>query len=494
MAEAVGKNRARFTIEEVGQAVGVAGAGAGQIEGIVTDSRQVEGGNLFVALKGERFDGNEFLEQALEKGASVVGTRLAVSSQNADSSTGAPQAVSLQVPDTLQALGDLARFHRRRFQVPIVAVTGSYGKTSTRAFIHAALSAKFNTLTSQGNFNNEIGLPMTLFQLEEGHEAAVLEMGMRGLGQIEYLANIAEPTVGVITNIGPQHIELLGSEENIARAKSEILPGLPPDGLAVLPADSPFFDFLKSRAPCRVVTFGTSERADYRVQHIATNSSGNVEFTLHTPQSAHHSLQLPVPGAHNAHNAAAAFAVAHELGVEAAAIVRALAESQLPGARMRVVRLADGVTILDDCYNAGPDSTRAALQTLLDWPGSGRRVAVLGAMKELGEHSEFQHQKIGALAGTVCDVLIGVGGETRPLLNSAVASAKQNEVELQTFYCDDANNATERVGAEVQRGDVVLVKGSRSVGLEVVVEQLTAQLMAQPTAQPTASPTGHRPA
>lgn len=428
-----------------------------KITGVTTDSRAVEPGNLFIALSGEKFDGHDYLAQVKEKGAvaAIVEREIDVD---------IPQFV---VPDSVEALGKLARIHNQISEVgPIVAVTGSYGKTSTRALIHAALSPKFNTLTSQGNFNNEIGLPLTLLQLDRYfHYAAVVEMGMRGRGQIDYLAKIAEPTVGVITNIGPQHIELLGTVEEIAAAKAELLENLPADGLAVLPADSPFLDFLKSKASCRVVTFGTSSNADYRVTSIETGADGNIAAQING-----HPIHIPLPGAHNAINAAAAFAVAVELGVAPEAAIQGLETAQLPGARMRVLKLENGITVIDDCYNAGPDSMRAALQTLLDFPGSGRRVAILGSMKELGDHSEAEHRKIGALAGQFVEVLVGVGGDTRPLLNAAVPAAKAVENEMITAYCEDAAQAASRVGEWLQSGDVVLVKGSRSVGLEVVVE------------------------
>ncbi len=453
MSEQIERNLAVFLFQEIREATGAITqgwcAGNGLVLGVTTDSRQIEPADLFIALSGEKFDGHDFLVQARKLEALTLGTR------DAD----------FVVPDSVLALGDLARFHRRRFQIPIVAVTGSYGKTSTRALIHAALSTQFDTLTSQANFNNEIGLPMTLFQLEDNHQAAVLEMGMRGRGQIDYLAKIAEPTMGVITNIGPQHIELLGSVEEIAAAKAELLENLPADGLAILPADSPFLSFLQSVTPCKLVTFGAAVWSDYRVENIETRSDGNISCEINGSK-----IHLPIPGAHNATNAAAAFAVAREMGVSAENIVAGLEKAELPGARMRVLKLDSGITLIDDCYNAGPDSMRAALQTLLDFPGSGRRVAVLGAMKELGEHSEAEHRKIGALAGQFCEVLIGVGGQTRPLLNAALPSAKENENEIAVSYCEDATEAASRVEEWLKSGDVVLVKGSRSVGLESVVE------------------------
>ncbi len=468
------------------------------MEGVVTDSRQVENGNIFFALQGEKFDGHDYLSQVarVPKVAAVI--------SRPELLEGIHQMPLFPVKDTLIALGDLARYHRQRFEIPVVAVTGSYGKTSTRALIHAALSAGGETLTSQANFNNEIGLPMTLFQLGREHKFAVLEMGMRGLKQIDYLAKIAEPTVGVITNIGPQHIELLGNLENIAKAKAELIENLPADGLAVLPADSAFLPMLKSKAPCRIVTFGLANDADYRVADVVTQNEGNVSFSVELKNAGEHNnagdhngsgacalfqfsshgepqslevgaspaalkfaVELPLPGAHNALNAAAAFAVAHQLGVAPDAIVAALKSAQLPGARMRVVK-TDQLTIIDDCYNAGPDSMRAALETLRDFPSDGRRVAVLGAMRELGDYSDGEHRKVGALAGEICDFVVGVGPETEPMMDAIREGGNR-----QLFgWSPDADAATPVVLAKLQAGDIVLVKGSRSVGLEVVVEAL----------------------
>ena len=460
MVEEIGINRARFTFEDLDLALRNEHSRwhpNTEVCGVQTDSRRIERGNLFIALRGEKFDGHNFLQKVANQGAVAA---IVEEQQNVD----LPQVV---VPDTLIALGDLARFHRQRFDIPIVAVTGSYGKTSTRALIHAALSAGGETLTSQANFNNEIGLPMTLFQLENKHQFAVLEMGMRGLKQIDYLAKIAIPTVGVITNIGPQHIELLGSLENIAAAKAELIENLPDNGLAVLPADSPFLPILKSKSPFHFVAFGESENASYMVQDVQTELNGNVKFRLLDAKEETYQIALLIPGAHNAVNAAAAFAVAHQLGVAPDAIVAALANAQLPGARMRVIK-TENLTIIDDCYNAGPDSMRAALQTLRDFPGDGRRVAVLGAMRELGEFSDDEHRKIGELAGEICDFVVGVGPETQPMMD-----AIRDGGNCKLFgWAPDADAATPVALPKLQHGDVVLVKGSRSVDLEVVVEEL----------------------
>lgn len=456
MAEQIGINQARFSGADLNAATGAQCDFTGEVCGVQTDSRRIERGNLFVALRGEKFDGHKFLQQVANQGAVAA---LVEEKQNVD----LPQIV---VPDTLKALGDLARFHRQRFDIPVVAVTGSYGKTSTRALIHAALSAGGETLTSQANFNNEIGLPMTLLQLEKEHKFAVLEMGMRGLGQIDYLAKIAQPTVGVITNIGPQHIELLGSLENIARAKAELLENLPAGSLAVLPADSPFIGLLieiAEEADCRIITFGAHEASDSRIFDIQTEADGNISFNPSGPPR----IKLSVPGAHNAFNAMAAEIVAVELGVDGDSAINALENAQLPGARMRVIQ-TETLTIIDDCYNAGPDSMRAALETLRDFPSNGRRVAVLGAMRELGEFSDDEHRKIGELAGEICDFVVGVGNETQPMMD-AIRDGSQCRI---FGWSPDADAATAVVVAKLKRGDVVLVKGSRSVGLERVVEEL----------------------
>ena len=457
---------AQFSFEQAAQATGGQWLQApphGVISGVQTDTRQLTPGALFIALRGANFDGHDFLHQARELGA--VGAVV-------DNSDNAPADLPLlQVGDTLQALGALAKAHRAKFAIPVIGVTGSYGKTTTRALIATALSSQLKTLASEGNFNNEIGVPLTLLQLDETHQVAVIEMAMRGAGQIEYLADIARPTHAVITNIGPQHIELLGSEENIARAKAEILKFLPPHGVAILPADDEYLDFFTDQVGCHVVRFGFNPSAEYHGAEVKTESDGTISFAITTDSHLRtHSVHLPFPGVHNVANALAALAVADLLDVPLDQAAKALESAQVPGARMRVEKLENGITLIDDCYNAGPDSTRAALQTLLDFPGSGRRVAVLGAMKELGAHSEAEHRKIGALAGQFVELLVGVGGETRPLLNSALQAAKEVENEMPTFYCDDATEAAGRVGEWLQSGDVVLVKGSRSIGLEVVVE------------------------
>ncbi len=462
-------NTASFTLGEVLAATKgtlFGGECSLRVSGVSSDTRLLRPNSLFVALRGERFDGHNFLNEAHSAGA--VAAIIETSPFDIKAAEAKKQLrddlALIRVLNSLQSLGELARFHRERFHIPVIGVTGSYGKTTTRAFIAAALSPLGEILASRENFNNEIGVPQTLFGLNENHKAAIVEMGMRGLGQIEYLADIARPTIGVITNIGPQHIELLGNLENIARAKAELIENLPADGVAVLPDEGAYCELLQEIARekgCRVITFGTSNNADVRVSSTRTTENGNVEAEFKIENSKFRIL-LPLPGVHNATNAAAAFAVAYELGVDLNEAARALESVEVPGARMRVLR-ANELTILDDCYNAGPDSMRVALETLRDFPDAKRRVAVLGAMKELGEFSEDEHRKLGVLASQICDLVIYVGEETRAALDATT---------VETFWCENAAEAAHRVLDVVESGDVVLVKGSRSVRLELVVSAL----------------------
>ena len=460
-------NQANFTRDEILRATGGEGD-APNVRGVSTDTRALNEGALFVALRGDNFDGHKFLSEAAKQGAGAA----LVEEDVPD----APLPLIL-VKDTLAALGTLAAAHRRRFDIPVVGVTGSYGKTTTRAFIAAALGAEYSVLSSQANFNNEIGVPQTLLQLDETHDVAVIEMAMRGAGQIEYLAEMAHPTVAVITNIGPQHIELLGGIENIARAKAEILKFLPEDGTAILPADDEFLDFFTDQVKGRTIQrFGNNPSAEFHAGEVHIESDGRIRFdlTCYSDTSHHaetHHVSLPLPGAHNTSNAAAALAVAATLKVSMKAAAAALAEVEVPGARMKITQ-SNGLTIIDDCYNAGPVSMRAALETLRDFPNAKRRVAVLGSMKELGDWSESEHREIGAFAAQCADVVLGAGEEARVLIEAAREYCRTEQYSVETDWREDAEEAAKRAMEMAQGGDVVLVKGSRSVGLELVVNAL----------------------
>ncbi|MBI3947778.1 MAG: UDP-N-acetylmuramoyl-tripeptide--D-alanyl-D-alanine ligase [Armatimonadetes bacterium] len=375
------------------------------------------------------------------------------------------RAALLPVPDTLKALGDLARWYRSRFDLPVVAVTGSVGKTSTKEMAAAILGERGPTVATQANLNNEIGLPMTLFELESRHVAAVVEMAMRGAGQIAYLAQIARPQIGVVTNIGTSHLELLGSREAIARAKGELLEALPADGAAILPAADPFLPLLRSLSWAPVVTFGFAGegKPDVVVAELsvaATESRFVVEaFGERIP------VRLPVPGRHNALNAAAAAAAAWQAGSRAPEITAGLESIRLPGMRMRIVQTPSGATLLDDAYNASPQSMAAALEHLHCLPGR-RRVAVLGDMLELGSESEAGHREVGQHAATV-DLLIAVGERARGIAAGAEDAGLPPE---RARWCADADAALAAVRAELRPGDAVLVKASRGMRLETVAQ------------------------
>jgi len=455
-------NRSDFTLGEVVEATGgqiIFGDADIIITDVSIDTRKLSGNStLFVALRGQNYDAHDFLNQAR-----ALGARAALVDNIAKAPSGFPIVC---VADTLKAYGDLARALRRRFDLPVIAITGSYGKTTTRALTAQALSAALSPLSSEGNLNNEIGVPLTLMNLNRSHEAVVLELAMRGPGHIKYLTDISLPNVGVITNIGPQHIGLLGSLDNIANAKAELLRALPPEGVAVLPADDRYIDFLRSNATCRIVTFGRCE-ADYRLTIVKLDDRGQVLFSLAAKSRQNLSeIKLPMAGKFNALNAAAALAVAGELGLDLEKAARALENAKIPSGRMRRIENAQRcLTIVEDCYNAGPNSTRAALESLQDYPAARRKVAVLGEMAELGQWSEMEHRRIGSLASKYVEIVIGVGHHARWIIEGlrGIVSSR---------WCPNSETAAECARKIVRPGDVVLVKGSRRVRMEKIVDSL----------------------
>lgn len=439
-----------------------------QITGICTDSRKIQHGNLFFALVGENSDGHQYVAQALAKGAAA-----AVVSHCVESADG----LQIVVPNALVALGDLAQAYRRRFHIPVIGITGSVGKTSTREMIAAVLRTKLNTLSSEKNYNNEIGVPLTLFQLTRQHEAAVIEMGMRGLGEIDRLAEIAEPTIGVITNIGYAHIEWLGSREAIAQAKSELLARLPAGGTAILPYHDEFFEYMKARvAPgCQIVTF-----TDYALKgwtaDVSICKGRGTRYRLRIRDSEYHRVELNAVGTHHARNAAAALAVAHVMSVPIQPAAEALSKWQGAEGRMQVRNTHFGYTVLDDCYNAGPESMASALETL-DRMRSGAIVAVLGSIKEVGDFSDELHRKVGLdVAKTAPNVLITVGEEARIIAETAKETLGPNRADaVRMVHYADTETAAAHIREWIQPGDTVLVKGSRAMEMEKIVAVLTGE-------------------
>ena len=417
------------------------------LTGITTDTRSLQPGHLFLALRGEKFDGHDFAELAVEKGAIAV-----ISDHRANSQlNGIPQ---LQVEDTLVAYQQIARWWRDQLDIPVIAITGSVGKTTTKELIAAVLSTQGNVLKTQANYNNEIGVPKTLLELGPEHDYAVIEMGMRGAGQIGLLAKIARPTVSVITNVGTAHIGLLGSEQAIANAKCELLEEMPATSIAVLNHDNRLLIETAAKVwQGQTVTYGL-EGGDLQ-GHLIDPETLLVEG-LQFP--------LPLPGRHNALNYLAALAVAKLLQLDWMPLTKGLSV-ELPSGRSRRYELPNDIVILDETYNAGLESMLAALQLLAQTPGK-RHIAVLGTMKELGERSPEFHQQVGKMAQQLSlDALL-------ILVDDPEAKAIATGADSMQVECFSSHQAiVERLKELVQSGDRILFKASRSVGLDRVVNQ-----------------------
>jgi UDP-N-acetylmuramoyl-tripeptide--D-alanyl-D-alanine ligase len=426
---------------------------------VVRDSREVLPGSLFAAFVGERVDGHDYAPQVIEAGAVAV---------LASRPVGVPAIV---VDDVQTALGALARHVVRRLGATLVALTGSAGKTSTKDLIAQVLRRKAPTVFTPGSLNNEIGLPLTALSATEETKFLVLEMGARGIGHIRYLTGLTPPKIGLVLNVGTAHIGEFGGREQIAQAKGELVEGLPEDGAAILNADDPLVRAMAARTKAKVVLFGESAEADVRAENVRLTDSGQPSFRLLTPSGAC-DVTMRLYGEHHVSNALAAAAVAHELGMSAEEIATALSEAgSLSRWRMEVTERPDGVTIVNDAYNANPESMRAALRALAAM-GKGRRTwAVLGKMAELGDEALAEHDAVGRLAVRLnVSKLVAVGGiEASWLQLGAYNEGSWGE---ESVHVSDAQAAIDLLRSELRPGDVVLVKASRSVGLESVAQAL----------------------
>ncbi|MFI5682593.1 UDP-N-acetylmuramoyl-tripeptide--D-alanyl-D-alanine ligase [Streptomyces sp. NPDC051636] len=426
---------------------------------VVRDSRETVPGSLFVAFVGERVDGHDFAARVVEAGAVAV---------LASRPVGVPAIV---VEDVQTALGALARHVVRRLGATLVALTGSAGKTSTKDLIAQVLQRKAPTVFTPGSLNNEIGLPLTALSATEETKFLVLEMGARGIGHIRYLAELTPPRIGLVLNVGTAHIGEFGGREQIAQAKGELVEALPEDGAAILNADDPLVRAMASRTKAKVILFGESAEADVRAENVRLTDSGQPAFRLHTPSGAS-DVTMRLYGEHHVSNALAAAAVAHELGMSAEEIATALSEAgSLSRWRMEVTERPDGVTVVNDAYNANPESMRAALRALAAM-GRGRRTwAVLGKMAELGDEALAEHDAVGRLAVRLnVSKLVAVGGiEASWLQLGAYNEGSWGE---ESVHVSDAQAAVDLLRSELRPGDVVLVKASRSVGLESVAQAL----------------------
>ena len=442
---------------------GPAGGARARILRVHTDSRTVRKGDLFVALPGERFDAHEFVPAAVAAGATAVIVRA-----DYPPTPALAGALLLGVADPLRAYQQLAAAHRARFTLPVVAVTGSNGKTTTKEMVASVLAARWRTLKTEGNLNNRIGVAQTLFRLTARYAAAVIEMGVDDMGQTTRLCEIARPTLGLITNIGPDHLEFFRTMDRSAESKAELLDELPADGAAILNADDRYFGLFKKRARGRVVSFGLSARADVRAEQIEPHGRDGTQFKLVLPGRSRRLLaRIRVPGEHNVTNALAGAAVGIALDVPGTAIVAGLAQFR-PAAMRSQIEVRHGVRIIVDCYNANPASTRAAVRLLAESKAKGRRIAVLGDMLELGPTTAALHAEVGAYVAQLgVDTLIASGPLSLNLAQGARAAGL-----AAVHEAADAPAAAAELLALVRPGDVVLVKASRGMRLERVVQAL----------------------
>ncbi|MFE9183559.1 UDP-N-acetylmuramoyl-tripeptide--D-alanyl-D-alanine ligase [Micromonospora haikouensis] len=442
-----------LTLAEVAEAVGgrlVAADPAAQVMGPVEfDSRKAGPGALFVAFPGEKVDGHDYAAGAVAAGAvAVLGTRQV------------PGVPMVLVGDALDAMGRLARAVVDRLPaLTVIGLTGSSGKTTTKDLI-AQLTARLGpTVAPPGSFNNELGHPWTALQADADTRFLVLEKGARGVGHVRYLCEVVPPRISVVLNVGVAHLGEFGSVENIALAKGELVESLPADGLAVLNADDPLVDAMAARTAARVVRYGEAAHADVRAVDVTLDGRGRAAYTLVTPEGSA-AVRLGLTGRHQVSNSLAAAAVARELGMPLAELAAALGELGLVSTRrMDVFERPDGVTVIDDSYNANPASTAVALRALAGMRGAGRAVAVLGYMAELGEYERQGHLEVGRLAAELgVDRLLVVGEPAAPIHEGATAVEDWGGGSV---LLTDQAAAVEVLRSELRAGDVVLVKGSR---------------------------------
>lgn len=423
------------------------------IEAISTSSREIPEGCLFVAIKGERFDGHDFIGDAVANGAR------AVVSHGGDLDIPVP---AVYVEDTRQALLDIAAGYRGNFSFPVVGLTGSVGKTTTKEMIWSVLSQRWHTLKTEGNFNNQIGLPKTIFRFSDEYQCAVLEMGMSDFGEIASMTAAARPDVAVITNIGVSHIEFLGSREGICRAKLELLEGLSPNGTAVLNGDEPLLFDKKGEIPFRTLYFGIENPAcDIRAERIALRD-GCVRFEI-VCRDSRFPCVLRTPGRHNVMNALAAAGAALALGLTPEEISAGLARYETVGMRQRLYE-KNGFFVYEDCYNASPDSMLAALSVLSELAVPGRKIGVLGGMMELGAYRVQGHRSVGRKAAACCDALYLYGEGAEEYKEGALAGGMAEEA---IFLCKSHDGLAAALQRDCRPGDALLFKGSRGMRMEV---------------------------
>lgn len=417
-----------------------------EFDSVCIDTRKITKGCLFICIKGERFDAHQFADEALSLGAAAVMIHSDIE----------PNGAYIKVADTSKAMLSLSGYYRSKFDIPVVGLTGSVGKTTTKEFTHLVVSAKYNAIKTQGNLNNEIGVPQMLFQFNNSVEGAVIEMGMNHFGEISRLVNEVKPTIGLITNIGVSHIENLGSREGILKAKLELCEGLKEGAPLILNGDNDMLRTVKDEHH-KVVFYGI-ENGEFKAENIVEAENSTSFDIVYLGKTQH--IVIPTIGIHNVYNALAAFTVGYFLDVEPQAAADALGAYVPAGMRQKVVDVC-GITSIEDCYNASPDSMRAALKTLSDIKGN-KKIAVLGDMLELGEYAKTAHMDVGAMVGeNKIDYLFAYGNDAKYYVEGAKQSGVQN-----AFLFDDKEKLSDMLLKTAGVGDAVLFKGSRGMKLE----------------------------
>ena len=426
-----------------------------RVTGVCSDSREVRAGDLFIALPGERTDGHAYVAKAAAAGAAA-----ALVTHKVD----AP-ILQLCVADTLRAYGALAANYRKLLRTRVIGITGSVGKTTTKEMMACALQGTFRTAKSEGNHNNDLGLPMSIMALEEDVEVAVLEMGMNHFGEMAYLTSVAQPNIAIITNIGTMHIEHLGSREGILRAKLEILQGVPRDGVGVFNGDEPLLWNVRSDGGHKKFYYGIENTACDVIAEDIEELEDGMRFRVRGMRQSFE-MYIPAAGRHMVYNALAVITTALLLDVKPEALQRQLGQFHNTGMRQKIYE-HNGVTIIEDCYNAGPESMQAALNVLENYRAKGRRIAVLGDMLELGNRSSAEHYRIGRLVAQKADMLFVYGEHSVRTVTGAITGGMNPK---NTEHFDTHEDLARMLKMRVSEGDVVLIKGSRGMKMERVLE------------------------
>jgi len=440
----------------------ISGNEADILRGVSTDTRRIKGGELFIAIKGQKFDGHNFILDAVSKGAGGI---LVQEGCILNPNFRLPDISIISVENSVTALGDIASFHRARFNIPILGITGSNGKTTTKEMVSHILSKRYNVLKNFGTENNHIGVPLTLMQLRPEHTIAVLEMGANHPGEIRRLAEIVRPKSAIITNIGPSHLEFFSDLDTVFKTKIEVLEYLDEDGILVINGDDEYLSKLKTGH--KVIRFGLDKSYDFYADKIRIEPDG-IDFRLNGKDE----LRLNIVGRHNIYNALAAIALSSNFGSPIDEIRESLSEFKMPNMRLEVKNVGD-IRIINDTYNANPSSMRQAIEVLKEVTGKGRKVLVAGDMLELGNFSSRFHHLVGRQAAeSGIDLIVAVGKLAEHIVNGALeAGMSAKKIKL----CNFTKEACEVLAGLVKKGDTILVKGSRAMKMEEIVNALEAQ-------------------